>query len=633
MVSMNYLDLKEYEKRQKRSLGARLVSVRAEMVILAGSKCRIHRAFVDAPDSGKYAQLGWILDQDIKTCMVCNESFGIMKYRHHCRCCGNVVCSTCSPNVTSIVELSIGSPQRVCDMCYWEQDEVHALGIEVSAVAPIPSERASSTTVIPSISSKRPSWIAGSRENSIDASPAFTPTAAFVLKTTTNDKKKVFINVCHSDVVPMTDPNTMGTYSLSNAYLLARGPRVTRDNKNIPSDVYDVIVCKRVISLLSKDETEIFCNIIFDFIETKYSISLKKVMNIPAIAGNYKDGPIKSTTLEELRASPLFTRMKSNTPFASLDIARVDSSYIERGVEHSVLKFAPGVVVKTKRANDGSKVFVNVMRGKTEIVPESVLVGNPSFRFCNESSSVLVLASTTYPTSHSDDGSYLVFDVIISEATLKAVEVKPEYSQMIFKSILDYVSATFSIAFTTEFSFPKVKGMYKRPSENSSALLDQLLVPEYAGIDKKASCSVQEILEWLESTSSILPDPVKMSIDGVLHKLSNNKILGRHWVKHEFTIVDGVLDYYNQNKKKGNINLAGCIVSHADEGQYLEPMGSYPFVVQSREADGGVPKWELILAGSSEIERDSWIDVIRECSHASARERRSFSRHSSLETL
>lgn len=98
---------------------------------------------------------------------------------------------------------------------------------------------------------------------------------------------------------------------------------------------------------------------------------------------------------------------------------------------------------------------------------------------------------------------------------------------MIFKSILDYVSATFSIAFTTEFSFPKVKGMYKRPSENSSALLDQLLVPEYAGIDKKASCSVQEILEWLESTSSILPDPVKMSIDGVLHKLSNNKILGR----------------------------------------------------------------------------------------------------------
>jgi hypothetical protein len=71
----------------------------------------------------------------------------------------------------------------------------------------------------------------------------------------------------------------------------------------------------------------------------------------------------------------------------------------------------------------GSKVFINVMRGKTEIVPESVLVENSSYRFCNESNSVLVLASTTYSTSHSDDGSYLVFDVIISEATLKAIEV------------------------------------------------------------------------------------------------------------------------------------------------------------------------------------------------------------------
>jgi hypothetical protein len=98
---------------------------------------------------------------------------------------------------------------------------------------------------------------------------------------------------------------------------------------------------------------------------------------------------------------------------------------------------------------------------------------------------------------------------------------------MIFKSILEYVSVTFSIAFTTEFSFPKIKGNYKWPSEKSSALLDQLLVPEYAGIDKKANCSVQEILEWLESTSSVLPEPAKTSIDGVLHKLSKNKILGR----------------------------------------------------------------------------------------------------------
>ena len=84
-------------------------------------------------------------------------------------------------------------------------------------------------------------------------------------------------------------------------------------------------------------------------------------MNIPAIAGNYKDGPIKCTTLNELRASPIFTRVKSNTPFASLTLhespvgpADIGSCYIRRGVEHNVLKFAPGIVMKTKRANDGN---------------------------------------------------------------------------------------------------------------------------------------------------------------------------------------------------------------------------------------------------------------------------------------
>lgn len=30
-------------------------------------------------------------------CGVCGEKFAALKRRHHCRCCGEVVCSTCSP--------------------------------------------------------------------------------------------------------------------------------------------------------------------------------------------------------------------------------------------------------------------------------------------------------------------------------------------------------------------------------------------------------------------------------------------------------------------------------------------------------------------------------------------------------
>jgi hypothetical protein len=260
----------------------------------------------------------------------------------------------------------------------------------------------------------------------------------------------------------------------------------------------------------------------------------------------------------------------------------------------------------------GTKVFINVLRGKTEIIPESILVVNPSYRFSSENN-VFILASTNYPTVRSDEGAYVVFDVIVADITLKAVDMKAEYSEIVFKAILEYISATFSISFSTDLSFPKIKGMYKRSSDSSSPILEQVLVPEYSGIGTKALSTLEDITDWLEAFSQ-QPEAGRTSLDGVLYKLSNNKLLGKHWVKHEFTITDGILDYYNKSKKKGNLNLKGCIVAPADDGEYLEPIGSCPFVVQSREAKDGVPVWELILATKEGAERDEWIDVIRECS-------------------
>jgi hypothetical protein len=154
-------------------------------------------------------------------------------------------------------------------MCYWEQDEVHAL----------PQEQQKAIVATSRAVSRKPSWIgiyehninnldllrnrlyftklffsvcsaAGSRDST--SGVLFTPTAAFVMKSMTKEGKKVFINVCHSDYIPLTDPSSMVSYSLNTAYMLSRGPRTTRDNKNIPSDVYDVLVCTRVINLLSR---------------------------------------------------------------------------------------------------------------------------------------------------------------------------------------------------------------------------------------------------------------------------------------------------------------------------------------------------------------------------------------------
>lgn len=65
-------------------------------------------------------------------CMVCSTSFGIFTYKHICRACGNIVCSSCSPSSAMIQELSGPSagncgPQRVCSLCFWGQDAVFAV--------------------------------------------------------------------------------------------------------------------------------------------------------------------------------------------------------------------------------------------------------------------------------------------------------------------------------------------------------------------------------------------------------------------------------------------------------------------------------------------------------------------------
>ena len=57
----------------------------------------------------------WISDDDVSTCMCCNETqFSMFNRRHHCRRCGRVVCKTCSQHVTIIKN----RPVRTCKDCY-----------------------------------------------------------------------------------------------------------------------------------------------------------------------------------------------------------------------------------------------------------------------------------------------------------------------------------------------------------------------------------------------------------------------------------------------------------------------------------------------------------------------------------
>ncbi|KUF81549.1 Vacuolar protein sorting-associated protein 27 [Phytophthora nicotianae] len=57
----------------------------------------------------------WRLD---KRCNICQLKFSYFKTRHHCRSCGESVCSTHSNKRLPLHHLGLRTPQRVCILCY-----------------------------------------------------------------------------------------------------------------------------------------------------------------------------------------------------------------------------------------------------------------------------------------------------------------------------------------------------------------------------------------------------------------------------------------------------------------------------------------------------------------------------------
>ena len=58
----------------------------------------------------------WVHNKDSDICMICEKSFGIFRYRHHCRKCGRLVCDSCSDHKRAIPSLG-QKERRVCDTC------------------------------------------------------------------------------------------------------------------------------------------------------------------------------------------------------------------------------------------------------------------------------------------------------------------------------------------------------------------------------------------------------------------------------------------------------------------------------------------------------------------------------------
>ena len=99
--------------------------VKCEDVLILGKVTSLRRIFLVPPrDFQEYSPLlrvGWVFDLDIENCMICYVRFNIFNRRHHCRACGDIICSQCASVHVRIAKIGSRTLQRVCLRCYQGQ--------------------------------------------------------------------------------------------------------------------------------------------------------------------------------------------------------------------------------------------------------------------------------------------------------------------------------------------------------------------------------------------------------------------------------------------------------------------------------------------------------------------------------
>lgn len=73
-----------------------------------------------AAKASKYGVV-WQRDDAVATCRLCASPWGIIRRRHHCRACGQLVCDDCSRCRGRVP--SSDRPKRICDLCAYAHDK------------------------------------------------------------------------------------------------------------------------------------------------------------------------------------------------------------------------------------------------------------------------------------------------------------------------------------------------------------------------------------------------------------------------------------------------------------------------------------------------------------------------------
>lgn len=76
----------------------------------------IRRLFLCGGDSSY--NIGWVCDSDSDVCMMCTLKWTWLRTRRHCRGCGILVCSSCSPYKAVLTNFPESGGSRVCTNCF-----------------------------------------------------------------------------------------------------------------------------------------------------------------------------------------------------------------------------------------------------------------------------------------------------------------------------------------------------------------------------------------------------------------------------------------------------------------------------------------------------------------------------------
>ncbi len=135
--------LLEFLKETKPSEQTLIVDIREQSYSLPSRKSSIdiHRVFIQTTDSGVFINVGWVMNEDVSRCLLCCHSFNYTtRWRHHCRCCGNLICSECCRNSCLIATKEDLGLLKVCNNCYRPNETIPILNTRSIGRSVVPIE-------------------------------------------------------------------------------------------------------------------------------------------------------------------------------------------------------------------------------------------------------------------------------------------------------------------------------------------------------------------------------------------------------------------------------------------------------------------------------------------------------------